>query len=377
METRNSIASKTRMRPRVYTTLLFLAIACIGLWSFPVHLKVFAQSMTVPTGSSAIAKYAGQSSVGQSSVGQSSAGQSSVGNTTANRSTEQANSNERSSDVTVVTTDPNQLVLAAVRQAVWGPSVSCKIQQTSKAYGQQAVLIGDFKSEGVGPERFRRFRYSVRIAVGETGLDFLQVSDGRMMWTQVGNESPLRRVILDQIFQSVPNAAQFADSRPDVNLIMAIGGQAELLRALYQRYNWYKAAGGKLGGNDVWQLVGRLRTEPAKFVCNTPLDEQNSVLNDPASKIPTEARLTLSRSAKLPYFPYIVEYFDKAKNRDGEPSGFELVTRIEYSEPTTNNSFTPQDFTYRVSDNTDEIKDETQLYVPRAPLPGLGLFPTN
>jgi hypothetical protein len=28
------------------------------------------------------------------------------------------------SDVTVVTTDPNQLVLAAVRQAVWGPSVA-------------------------------------------------------------------------------------------------------------------------------------------------------------------------------------------------------------------------------------------------------------
>ena len=124
-------------------------------------------------------------------------------------------------------------------------------------------------------------------------------------------------------------------------------------------------------------MFGRLRTEPAKFVGNTLLDEQNSILNDPASKIPTEARLTLSRSAKLPYFPYIVEYFDRARNRDGEPSGFELITRIEYSEPNTNVTFTQQDFLYRVSDNTDEIKDETQLYVPRAPLPGLGLFPTN
>jgi hypothetical protein len=367
MEIRNSIASKNRARRGVYSILFLAAIACISLWSFGPSLMLFAQSGAIPSDSRPAIHSTGLPTPN-----------SPAPSTTANpRTQDLTTGKDRTSEVTVVTTDPNQLVLAAVRQAVWGPSVSCKIQQTSKAYGQQAVLIGDFKSEGVGPERFRRFRYSVRIAVGETGLDFLQVSDGRMMWTQVGNESPLRRVILDQVFQSVPNAFQFADSRPDVNMIMAIGGQAELLRALYHRYNWYKAAGGKLGGNDVWQLVGRLRTEPAKFVGNTLLDEQNSILNDPASKIPTEARLTLSRSAKLPYFPYIVEYFDRARNRDGEPSGFELITRIEYSEPNTNVTFTQQDFLYRVSDNTDEIKDETQMYVPRAPLPGLGLFPTN
>lgn len=281
------------------------------------------------------------------------------------------------SDVTVVTTDPNQLVLAAVRQSVWGPSVACKVQQTSKAHGQQVVLLGDFKSEAVGTGRFRRFRLGVRLAVGETSFDLIQVSDGRMMWTQVGSDSPPRRVILDQVLQGIPNALQYSDARPEVHLMMAIGGQAELLRALYHRYNWYRAVGGKLAGADVWQLVGRLRTEPTRIAGNTPLDDSNSVLGDNHPNLPTEARLTLSRSAKLPYFPYMIEYFDRGRDRNGQPDGFELVTRIEYTEPKSNVTFQDQDFQYRVSDTIDEIKDETQIYLPQSPITGLGILPTQ
>jgi hypothetical protein len=198
-----------------------------------------------------------------------------------------------------------------------------------------------------------------------------------MMWTHVGTDSPPRRVILDQVLQSIPNAMQYSDSRPEVNLMMAIGGQAELLRALYHRYNWYKAVGGKLSGVEVWQLVGRLRTEPTRIAGNTPLDDSNSVLGDSQPNLPAEARLTLSRSAKLPYFPYMIEYFDRGKDRQGQPSGFDLTTRIEYSDPQTNVHFQDQDFQYRVSDSIDEIKDETQLYLPRAPVSGLTILPSQ
>ncbi len=83
-----------------------------------------------------------------------------------------------------VATDPNQLVLAAVRQAVWGPSIACRVQQTTKAYGQQALWIGEFKSEALATTPMRRLRYTARVAVGETAFDFIQVSDGRILWTQ-------------------------------------------------------------------------------------------------------------------------------------------------------------------------------------------------
>ncbi|MCU0707738.1 MAG: hypothetical protein MUF23_05555 [Pirellula sp.] len=278
---------------------------------------------------------------------------------------------QTSSDVTVVTTDPNLLLLAAIRQAVWGPPVSCKVQQSTKAFGQQSIMVGDFKSMGQGTGRFR---YSVRVAVGETSFDLLQISDGELMWTQCGNSEAPRRVNLRQVRESVSYAMQVSDSRPEVNLVLAVGGQADLLRALYQRYNWYKAVGGKLAGVDVWQLVGRVRTEPPKLAGSAPIDEENSVTGDATRNTPTEVRLTLSRSANLPYFPYMIEYFDRGKDAQGQASGLTLVTRIEFTDANTNVLFQDQDFQYRISDSTDQYVDETKRYLPKTPITGLAPF---
>jgi hypothetical protein len=52
------------------------------------------------------------------------------------------------------------------------------------------------------------------------------------------------------------------------------------------------------------------------------------------------------------------------------------VTRIEYSDPQTNLLFQDSEFQYRVSDSIDEIKDETQIYLPRSPVAGLNLLPS-
>lgn len=280
-------------------------------------------------------------------------------------------SDPKESEITVVTTDPNLLVLAAVRQAVWGAPVACKIQQSTKAYGQQCVLVGDFKSAGQGTGQFR---YSVRVAVGETSFDLLQVSDGELMWTQVGNDEAPRRVNLRQVRESVSYAMKVSDPRPEVNLVLAVGGQADLLRALYHRYNWYKAVGGKLAGVDVWQLVGRIRTVPPKLVGNAPIDDENVLMGDPLGNLPSEVRLTLSRSANLPYFPYMIEYFHRRSDNQSPSGGLTLVTRIEFIDPKTNVHFQEQEFQYRVSNSTDQIEDETKRYLPKSPITGLTPF---
>jgi hypothetical protein len=277
----------------------------------------------------------------------------------------------KESDITVVTTDPNLLVLAAVRQAVWGAPVACKIQQSTKAYGQQCFLVGDFKSAGQGTGQFR---YSVRVASGETSFDLLQVSDGEQMWTQVGNDQAPRRVNLRQVRESVSYAMKVSDPRPEVNLVLAVGGQADLLRGLYHRYNWYKAVGGKLGGVDVWQLVGRIRTVTPKLMGSAPIDDENVINGDSVSNIPSEVRLTLSRSANLPYFPYMVEYFHRGNDPQGRPTGLTLVTRIEFLEPKTNVLFQDQEFQFRVSNSTDQIENETKRYLPKSPITGLAPF---
>ena len=265
--------------------------------------------------------------------------------------------------ITPVTTDPNQLVLSAVRQAVWGPSIYCRVQQTTNIYGQRALLIGELKSEALSNSPMRRLRYTARVAVGETAFDLLQVSDGRMMWTKSSPNSPPKRIILDQVLQSIPSSMQYPDTRPEVHLLLAVGGQAELLRGLYHRYNWYKAVSGKIGGADVWQLVGRLRTEPTRIAGNAPIDNMNSDIGSPSPNLPTEARLTLSRSTKLPYFPFIVEYFQRAAKSSTSKSPFELMSRIEFKDPSTEIQFSEKDFD-RFNETVEEIKDETQDYLP-------------
>lgn len=270
-----------------------------------------------------------------------------------------------------VATDPNQLVLAAVRQAVWGPSIACRVQQTTKAYGQQALWIGEFKSEALATTPMRRLRYTARVAVGETAFDFVQVSDGRILWTQSSQSGAPKRIILDQVLQNIPSGLQYPDSRPDVHLMLAVGGQAELLRGLYHRYNWYKAVSGKIAGTDVWQLVGRLRTEPTRIAGNAPIDNMNSILGATSPHLPSEARLTLNRSAKFPYFPMIIEYFQRRVTNQTQGNAFELMTRIEFKDPTTEVRFDDKEFSFRINDTIEEIKDETQDYLPTTPIPGL------
>jgi hypothetical protein len=84
----------------------------------------------------------------------------------------------------VVTIDPNLLVLNAIRQSVWGPPLACKVYQRSLAYDQQVITSGEYKASGLGTGQFR---YNARVSSGETTLDRVEVSDGRLMFTQIAS----------------------------------------------------------------------------------------------------------------------------------------------------------------------------------------------
>ena len=270
-------------------------------------------------------------------------------------------------DATVVTIDPNQLVLNAIHQSVWGPAYACNVHQRSHAYEQQVVVSGEYKTSGIGTGQFR---YNARVSSGETTLDTVQVSDGRLMFTQVGLDDPPRRVNLDQVRQSLGNMIHHVGERPDVNFYLAVGGHPELLRSLYHRYFWYKAVAGPIRGVDVWQLVGRLRTEPPKLAGNTPLDQQTFSVPAPSSNLPTEVRLTLGRSASAAYFPYMVEYFRRTTRLDGQPDAIELLSVLEHTERTTSVTIVDKDFVFKIQDGVKNknIDDETALYLPSSPI---------
>ena len=272
----------------------------------------------------------------------------------------------------VVTIDPNLLVLNAIRQSVWGPPLACKVYQRSVAYDQQVITSGEYKASGLGTGQFR---YSATVSSGETTIDRIEVSDGRLMFTQLGQDEPPRRVNLDQVRQQVGNAIHQAGERPEVNFYLAVGGQPELLRNLYHRYFWYKAVTRQIHGVDVWQLVGRLRTDPPKLAGNTYLDGQNMAPVPAGSSYPTEVQLTLGRSATAPYFPFMVEYFRRTKRADGQPDSIERLSVLEHTELTTTVNIVDKDFVFKIPDSVDKIEDDTELYKPRAPLADRGSFP--
>jgi hypothetical protein len=258
--------------------------------------------------------------------------------------------------------DPNILLLNAIQQAVWGPPIACKVYQQSVAFHQQVIVSGEYKAAGGGTGQFR---FTTRTSSGETTLDTIQVSDGRLMVTQVGSKTPPRIVNVERVRESLAQKIHRPQDHPELSINLAIGGQPELLRCLYQRYHWYRAVEGKISGIDVWQLFGKLRTEPPKVSGNAKLDAQNlSMPIGESEEMPSHVRLILGRSQTLPYFPFLVDYFRLKRDTEGRAIGFEPVSKIEYSEPTNRVQISEGDFVYRTDATTDRIVWETDLYLP-------------
>jgi len=257
--------------------------------------------------------------------------------------------------------DPNTLVLAALRQSITGPPIACKVHQQSIAFDQQVVLSGEYKSAGAGTGQFR---YTARISSGETTVDTIQVSDGRLMHTQMGELSPTKIVNVEKIREAMTSKIRRIDEHPEVYIHLAIGGQPEILRSLYQKYHWYRSVEGKVGGTDVWQLLGKLRTEAPKLSGTAKIDQETLALPATTENLPSNVRLTLGRTSNMQYFPYLIEYFRIKKDKDGRAIGVEAVSKIEYNEPVLNPKISDTDFVYRCDVTVDKPEWETDLYLP-------------
>ncbi len=264
--------------------------------------------------------------------------------------------------------DPNLLVFYALKSSIAGNKIAYKVHQLTNAYNQQVILSGEYKSTG---NWTGQFRYTARVSAGETTMDIIQISDGRLMYTQFGADSSPKLVNVEKVREQLIPRIYRPEENQDVYVLLAIGGQAELLRSLYQRYNWYRAEEGKIGGLDVWQLFGKLRTEPPKYVGTAEIDQQLLTLNPDLENLPSHVRLTLGRpvagqnETSIPYFPYQIEYFRLEKNQEGHVVRLAPLSKIEYLEPTRNFKESESEFIFRVAPTIERIDEETSRYLPR------------
>jgi len=274
-----------------------------------------------------------------------------------------------SSGLTATSLDPNQLVLRAVQQAVWGPSMHCRVKQTSVNGDFQLVGEGEYWTGGLGSGQMK---LTMQLAAGELQTNMIQVSDGRLVWTSTDDEEPPRRVSLDRIRSELGGMARNPTGYPQAALYLAIGGHAEMLRCLYYRYRWFKVWAGKdENGNNVWQLVGTLRTE-APSIASYTIADSYYIQAEPPAELPTDVRLTLDRDGKLPLFPYNVEYYRREPSLDGIPGKLVPVSSVTHVVIETPITITKELFQYQVREDADRIEDETNDYLPSYPIADAG-----
>jgi hypothetical protein len=259
--------------------------------------------------------------------------------------------------------DPNQMVLKAVEQAVWGPSLKCRIQQTSLDNEYRLIGEGEYISAGQGSGRLRM---TMQFVADEVQTNFLQVSDGRLIWTSVGEKEPLKRINLDEVRAALGGRARNAKSHPAVSLYLAVGGHAEMLRTLYHHYRWFKVYARK----DEWQLIGTLRTENAPIHA-TCLVDQLRQHSDILHETPTDVRMTLSRDGALPLFPKKIEYFDRKRNADGTQGNFIAKSTIIFEDIETPTTITKETFVFQINEELEQFDPETETndYLPLIPFP--------
>lgn len=254
--------------------------------------------------------------------------------------------------------DPNELVLRAVQQSVWGPGFACQIRQQTHLFDRSMNAVGTYAQGGLGSGKLK---LTVKLAVGEEVRTTQQISDGRMLWTSLDGEDRFRTVNVESVRQSVEKFGRKALERPDVALYLSVGGQSEVLRTLYLRYRWKSIWTGRMDDKSVWQLVGTRRSELPTLRSHALNDEV--MLLPQGDAIPSEVRLTLANDTLHPLFPYKIEYFCRQKSKDGTQEELKQISTIEYFDI----QVLPADEDYFhivLRDDFRGREDETKRYLP-------------
>ncbi|MDX1930755.1 MAG: hypothetical protein SFV81_29800, partial [Pirellulaceae bacterium] len=143
------------------------------------------------------------------------------------------------------------LIHNALRQAVWGPSMQCKVRQRTILFDKQFISYGTYAHAGQGSGQLRMH---LRLATEKRINTLSQVSDGRVLYStqHVGETSVQSRVDLNRIREYLGPITTASLQDPVIAMYLAVGGQAELLRKLAQQYRWTNVQAGRLGSVDVW-----------------------------------------------------------------------------------------------------------------------------
>jgi hypothetical protein len=270
-----------------------------------------------------------------------------------------------------VAPDGNALVAAAVTSLIQQPTVEAKIRQRASILGQLVAGAGLYVQTRKDDQLLVRFEF--KLQVGDQSLSVLQVNDGSTLWIRrdVDNLQTQAHVNLRRLREAANQQAASAPPRFDANQL-AVGGLAQLLESLTERFQFGPAMATEVAGIPMWELTGEWKTEQLLQLLpsqgNSQAGNRPTNLDDLPPHLPTTVKLTLGRDRNFPLFPYRIEYgrlhaipSDSGKSAS-PPVVLPLVT-MELFEVRRRTDLTPDLFAFPVGDQN--VEDQTDLYLKR------------
>jgi hypothetical protein len=259
--------------------------------------------------------------------------------------------------------DLTLLMASAVTAADSHPSITAKMRQQIRLFGQQLVGAGMYWQQGRGAKR--RFRLELKVQVADGATSFEQVCTGPELWCHEDliERSTLSRIDLRRVNAALSRKPQ-ARSAPAVGNGLPLGGLPKLLENLQESFHLTSATEQQLDQLRVWRIDGEWK--PAVLAEMFPDQKSKLSAGQPIdwgqipAHVPQRIVLTLGHDD---LFPYRVEYLREQPAKKGTTPTTETLVKIELFEVQFGGPIEPQRFVYQPGDR--KYVDETEAFLKR------------
>jgi hypothetical protein len=253
-----------------------------------------------------------------------------------------------------------QIIHRALLETVWGEPTVSDVRQSIQMFDKKRSSFGKYVRAGRGTGKLRM---SLQVPAGDHVNSLLQISDGEMLTTfeSIGTHAILTQVDLGKVRERLTITSEVLED-PVVAMYLAIGGQAELLRKLCQKYDFNKVTEGKLHEQKVWWIRGTSVEQPLQKHARASVDVRLFETNLSAV-MPKNVKLAIGlNESSFPFWLYQIETWDDSD--DGGRSRAYVLTEWDSPMRLTPQQHSPELFRLSTDPWMHEIRDETKLYLP-------------